>query len=105
MTDEYIKNHFITNPEWKRVFLKHFPLYSAQDYMEKALKVFEINGYKITTKRMSERKTSAFYRVIDATLLYKDDFVFSQQSHEDSAVEQVIISCICNYDVDITKFN
>ena len=109
LTSQNIKNHFIENPEWERVFLKHHPDWTPENYIEKAKALFEANGYKFVENR--KFKSDKFKHILDLDLHgppskdNEDGFVFGMQGHEDFVYSQVIISAICEYEVDISKFN
>lgn len=104
LTEENIRNHFLTNPEWKRVFTEHYPDWSPDTYVRDAKALFEVNGYRFEEDRMSKRPDSKFRCVVTIDLYHGDDFVFGLQGHELSVLEQLLIIVICEYEVDISKF-
>lgn len=104
LTKENISNHFIINPVWEELFLKHYPNWKPDSYLNDAVELFKKNGYTITNKRMSERKTSKFYHVVEAELQKDGEFIFSFQTHDDLAIKQIIIDCVCNYEIDFSTF-
>lgn len=103
MEAEYVKNHFITNPEWKAVFLKHYPNWTAETYVDDALKLYRANGYDV---RVETRpfKSETYKHIVDMGLYRGDESLYSLRGHEPHMVEQVIINSICNYEIDFSTF-
>lgn len=104
----HIKNHFIENPEWERVFLKHHPDWTPETYIAKAKALFEANGCKFVENR--KFKSANYKHILDLDLHgppteeNEDGFLFGLQGHEDLVYSQVIITAICEYEIDFTKF-
>lgn len=112
LTKDHIKYHFLDNPEWERVFLKHYPNWTPETYVKDAKKLFEANGYSFECERVTNNKKNSLYNVFTVNL-YKgkvedDDFIFGMRhlrgDGKGDEVEQVLIACICQYEVDISKF-
>jgi hypothetical protein len=109
LTAEHIKNQFISNPEWEAVFLKHYPNFTPETYIESAKKLFKSNGFTIDEERRSKNPDSRVYCIVEATLLKDGEFVFSLVGHESSIIEELLIGTIsyhlCDYnEVDFSKF-
>lgn len=104
ITKENIKNHFITNPAWEEIFLKHYPKWTPENYFKNALELFNKNGYTITETRNSNNKKSVFYKVVEAELQKDGEFMFSLTGHIDSTSNDVILECICKYEIDFSTF-
>lgn len=104
---EHIENHFIINLYWKKYFLSKYPNYSQKTWTEDAWKLFEDNGYTYELERYSNNKTSKLYSAIKCITLIDsngEDVIGYMDTHINSALEQLLISVICNFDVDFTKF-
>lgn len=103
LTTEQIKNHFITNPEWRNVFNKHYKDWTALNYMERAVEIFKKNGYTfIVEERLKSEK---FKHCVRPALMKGDEYIVGLDwKHEDNAFEQLLICAVCDYDVDISTF-
>lgn len=102
---EHIKNQFITNPVWKELFLKHFPLSVPETYIEDAKSIFESNGYRFEMERMSNRLESVHYTSVRMDLYKGDEFIIGRDwTHQDNAIEQLITMIICDYEIYFTTF-
>jgi hypothetical protein len=104
LTKDNIENQFITNPVWEEVFLKNFPNWTPETYIDNAVSLFNKNGYTIINKRRSERPDSKFYNVVDCELQKDGEFIFSIQTHIDASIKEVLLDCICNYEIDFSTF-
>ncbi len=104
LEEKHVKNQFITNPEWERVFLKHFPNWTIETYEANAEEVFRKNGYTFVPVRRSKNPDSKFYCIVELELYKDGEWQESITLHEDFAVQAYIIDLISNYDVDISKF-
>lgn len=102
--ESHIKNHFITNPEWERVFLKYYPNWNPEAYEANAKDVFEKNGFSFNIKRRSQNPNSQFYHVVEVELYEGEEWLFAIEMHDSYCIQQTIIDIICNYEVDISKF-
>ncbi|HKZ43109.1 MAG TPA: hypothetical protein VJ044_19275 [Candidatus Hodarchaeales archaeon] len=100
-TEEQIKNHFITNPEWRSLFNKYYKDWTPLNYMQRAIKIFEKNGYRFVEK--DRLKSEKFKHIFRPSLFKGDKFVVGLDfHHEDNAFEQLLICAVCDYDVDIS---
>lgn len=106
---KHIKNHFLENPVWEKVFLKHYPNWTPETYITSAKTLFEANGYKFVDNR--PYKYEKFKSILDvdlhgpSTKNNDDGFLFGMQGHADSIYESIIITAICEYKIDFSKFN
>lgn len=110
---EHIENHFICNPYWKELFLKEFPTWTPETWTEKAWSIFERNGYTYDVKKYSDNPESKLYNAVKYIDLYdtklKDDvndgFIIGYGGiRYENCLEQLLISVICDFKVDFTKF-
>lgn len=110
---EHIQTHFVINRTWKALFLKYFPEWTAETWAEDVWSIFENNGYRYEIERYSNNPDSKLYCAVRCVDLFgpdksecSDGFVVGYgDSNISSAVEQMLINVICNFDVDFTKFN
>lgn len=110
---EHIEEHFILNRTWKEIFLKSFPNWTPETWTEDAWSIFERNNFRYEIERYSENPDSNLYNAVKCISIYDkslenettDGFIigYSGVTYK-SAVEQLLISVICNYEVDIKKF-
>lgn len=116
MTLFNIKNHFINNPKWKKVYMKRFPEdideknYPdfSNKYVENSILLFKENGYSFhVIERMKSKKFSC---CVIAAITYdlngpnENEILLWDWSHESQAYEQMLVSCICHYDIDFSTF-
>lgn len=109
LTEENVKTHFLTNPEWKRVFLKNYPDWTPEKYIEQATELFVRNGYRIVeNERMKSKKFAGIVRLDlygPSSPENSDGFVFGLDwRQESSAYKNIIIEAICDYLVDFTNW-
>lgn len=91
LTKENIENHFIVNPDW-----------TPENYIPRAKEIFEKNGYRFEELRPFKGKT--FGHVVELEIYKGKEWLWSLQYHQDTALEQLLVDCICNYEVDVSKF-
>lgn len=107
---KHIKNHFLTNPDWREVFMRFNPdwkseTYNPKNYIVDAEKILNANGYSLKIeKRLSNNPKSSWYHAGEMALYHKDEFIFSIETHLDNAKEQVLIEAITKYEIDFTTF-
>lgn len=107
MKQEYIEEHFRTNLSWKEYFLSKYPNYSPKTWTEDAWKLFKDNGYTYSLHRYSDNPESKVYDSIKCITLVDsngEDVIGYMDTHISQALEQLLITVICNFDVDFTKF-
>lgn len=103
ITEENIKNHFITNPVWKSLFIKYFHKWNYKTYWKDCMTIFEKNGYSFKTIKPYNSERTHMIREVE---IYKGkEFVMSMQSFDErDATEQLLIDIICHYEIDFSKF-
>lgn len=114
LTKENIKNHFLSNPVWKRVFLENYPDWTPENYSLNVKALFEKNGY--TFKVEKELKNERIGHLVrmdlygppadaqDDGFVFGKDWVQCSYGGEIRAVEQIFIPAICEYIVDFTNW-
>lgn len=108
----HIEEHFIINPVWKNYFLSKFPNWTPETWVENVWSLFETNGYRYEIERYSNNPDSTLYQAIKCVDLFgpdtsecEDGFIVGYgDSHETSALEQMLLNVICNFDVDFNTF-
>lgn len=106
LKQEHIETHFLINRDWKEYFLKNFPEYKVETWTSDAWSLFERNGYRYEMERYSRFPDSPLYTAIKEITLYKGDkeICWINDRTESSALEQLILNAVCNFEVDFTKF-
>lgn len=106
ITDENIEYHFLENRVWETYFKSKYPEFTCKDYIQKAWKLFEENGYSVEVERYSNRPESKHYSTIKSIDLYKgDEFIVGRvQVNETYALEQLLIMVITDFEVDFKEF-
>lgn len=101
MKIEYIKNHFISNQNWRNLFLSKFPNFNPEEYVKDAWSIFNENGY---TYKIDMYKTMNAVKYI--TLFDKDgnDIFQMRDLATSNALEQFLINIICDHIVDFNEF-
>jgi len=106
LNQDHIDQHFRENRVWKELFLKYYSVYTPANYIELAWKIFEKNGYRYEIERYSNNPDSKVYQAVKQIELYhKNVFIVDRcQVHIDSALEQLLIMVICDFEVDFNLF-
>lgn len=106
LTQDHVDEHFRTNRIWKILFDKHHQEYTPKNYVEKSWNIFEKNGYTYVIERYSDNPSSNVYQAVkEISLYHKDEFIVGRcQVHIDSALEQLLIMVICDFEVDFNTF-
>lgn len=115
LTSENIKNHFISNPEWKRVFLANFPSWTPETYLENAEKLFEQNGHSMkVSERLGKRPDSKHWNLVRVLVSEpvseknEDGFIceydWTWNGDGKNALEQALIDIVCTYNIDFTNW-
>ncbi len=103
MLEKYIKNHFLSNPEWETIFLKHYPNWTPESYTKNAIELFNKNGYHfVDFKKGRQASTVDLYGPKTETSDGK--FLFGFMGSNDTVHEQIIIKAICEYHIDFSTF-
>lgn len=104
ITEEHIKNHFIVNPEWKKLFFTHYKDFNQSNYTDRTKKVFEKNGYSFKT--IQPFKSKRFNTVREVEMYKGEEWIVAFQGfNERNALEQLFIDIICDYEtVDLSTF-
>lgn len=101
---EHIKNHFLENPEWKTIFFKHFHNYTPHNYYKRAMEIFQKNGYTFEIIQPYKGRTCHTIRECQLNDPAGDLVLGIQSSDERASIEQVLVSVICEYTIDFSKF-
>ena len=107
MEQTYIEEHFLINLPWKEYFLSKYPKYSTKTWTEDVWKLFKNNGYSYNLDRYSNNPKSKLYNAIKSIALIDPcgkEVICYLNTNINSALEQLLITVICNFDVDFTKF-
>lgn len=107
MKKEHIENHFITNPYWKQLFLKHFPDWTPETWTEDAWSIFVKNGYKCEIEMMGIDNAVKEITLYDTKVIDENNdgwITGIRWVTKDVAVEQLLIHVICDFMVNFTKF-
>ena len=106
LTQDNIDTHFRINRDWKALFNRYYSTCTPADYVEKAWKIFEANGYTYEIKRYSDRPTSRLYMAVKEMILNLDgeEVVCYGDLPYSYALEQLLIGVICDFDVDFKTF-
>lgn len=106
LTDENINYHFLENKNWEIYFKSKYSEFTKEDYIQKAWKLFEENGYRVDVERFSNRSESKHYSALKAIDLYKgDEFIVGRgMVNERQALEQLLIMVITDFEVDFRDF-
>lgn len=100
-TAEHIKNQFITNPDWREVFLKHHPDWTPETWLQCALDVLKKNNCTLTViKRYSGRLQG----LIEVAVHVDGEWMYEQQLNDFHWEEKIIVRAICDYEIDFSKF-
>lgn len=121
LTQENIDNHFLANRVWKEIFLSKYPNYTPETYIQNAWELFQQNGYYIEFERLSKdpENKKGLYNVVRANLYNKalintnvdydeeeynlDGFVVGTDwIQERDHIQQLVIWCICDFEIDVT---
>ena len=110
---EHIEQHFIENRSWKKIFLESFPNWTPETWVEDAWSIFERNNFRYEIERYSKFLDSKLYDAVKCISIFDksletetaDGFIigYGDLTYK-SAVQYLLISVICNYEVDIKKF-
>lgn len=108
----HIEAHFTENRAWAKLFKSRFPNWTPATWVEDVWSIFEANGYRYEIERYSNNPESKVYCAVKCVDLFgpitednDDGFIVGYgDSHDSVALEQMLISVICNFDVDFTKF-
>lgn len=105
LEESHIKNQFIANPDWRQVFLKHYPNWTPETYIKDALELCAKNQcfFKIV-KRGSKNPDSQFYCIVDVEVSLRGQWLYELQVHEKQYEQTVLVSAICDYDIDFSTF-
>lgn len=104
---EHIENHFITNVAWRELFTSKFPNWTPETWVENAWSIFEDNGYTYEIIRYSNNPKSNLYTAVKEINLYNgpiedDDFIIGLGDvNISSALEQLLICIVCDFEVDV----
>lgn len=101
MKREWIENHFIENFAWKNYFLKHFPNYNPETWVEDVWSLFERNGYHYHIE-MYKRINAVKY--ITLFTPSEDDIACMCDLATSSALQQLLIHVICDHVIDFNTF-
>lgn len=106
LTDENIGYHFLENRAWEKYFKSKYSEFTCKDYIQKAWKLFEDNGYRVEVERFSNRPESKVYSAIKSIDLFKDEefIVGRAMVNESQALTQLLIMVICDFEVDFREF-
>ena len=108
MKQEYIEEHFVINKQWKDYFLSKYPNYSSPgSWTQDVWQLFEDNGYSYKFERYSNDVDSKLYKAVKYISLIDSsgkEVISYMDTTINSALEQLLITTICNFDVDFTKF-
>jgi len=106
MTQTNIDNHFLGNRSWRALFERHYKSYTPEDYIAKAWKLFEDNGYTTELERYSDRPESKVYTAIKCIdLLHDGELIVGRMNvHESQALTQLLLMVICDHEVDFNTF-
>lgn len=112
LTSDMIRQHFIVNQTWRDIFELHYPNCSetdvdASEYVKRAWKIFESNGFTYTMTRYSDNPKSTVYTAVRSIELYKGEEEICNRANvpASTAVEQLLIEAITGYRIDCSKFN
>lgn len=105
LKDEWIKNHFIINPDWKAAFEKSFDISDTNkmNYLQRAYDVFLKNGYSF--KEMRPYKGKKLSSIVEIEFYKNDEWQWGQQENESQAFENVLSEIITSYEVDFQNLN
>lgn len=100
---ENIKNHFINNPEWERVFKARHKDWDKTDvYVERAKKIFEDNGFRFNPVHPYKGRLAT---VVELEVYNGDEWMFDQQGDQSQVLEQTLIGLICDMeDIKLATF-
>lgn len=104
---EHIEEHFIINPYWKEYFLSKFPNWTTDNWTNDVWSLFKDNGYRYELERYSNNPESGLYSAIKCISLIDsndEEIIGYGNVTESSALEQLMINVICNFDVDFNTF-
>jgi hypothetical protein len=103
-TDENIFNHFLENPDFRKVFNENFPNYTKESYAKDVLKLFNDNCVTFNHIHQSKNRNSQFYKVVETECYIDGEWQWALVGHISNNLEQCLIHCICEYKVDFSKF-
>lgn len=112
LNKSHIERHFVINRSWKTLFLKYFPNWTVETWTDDVWSIFEDNGYRYEIERYSDNPESSVYCAVRCVDLFgppteenEDGFIIGVgDSHISSAVQQMLIRVICNFEVDFNTF-
>lgn len=107
LTSDNIEEQFRINRSWRALFNNHYQAINPDTYITDAWKLFVANGYSYQITRYSDNPSSALYVAIKDISLHDrkgEEIVARGDVHFDSALEQLMIMVICEFEVDFTKF-
>lgn len=102
---KYIDNHFISNRSWKNYFLSKHPDYTEENYLILSWNLLKENGYNYDYERFSKNPDSKMWCAIkEINLNHYNEFIYGLgHLHETAAISNLMITAICDYEIDVTK--
>lgn len=104
LTESQIKQQFIVNPDWREVFLKHYPNWTPETYITNALELCQKNEcFLKIVKRGSKNPESPFYRIVDVEVTLRGEW-YELQINDHDWERTTLVDAICNYQIDFETF-
>lgn len=105
LEQSHVKNQFITNPDWRIAFLKHYPEWTVESWLQNALELLKKNGYRLEiAKRYSTNPERPLYHVVDIALYKNDEWQYELQMNDCEWEMNFLIDAICDYEIDFSTF-
>lgn len=105
LTKSQIENQFITNPDWRKVFLKHYPNWTPETYIKDAIELCAKNQcFLKIVKRGSKNPESQFYHIVDVEVTLRGEWLYELQVHDRDYEQSVLVDAICDYEIDFETF-
>jgi len=102
LNEEHIKNHFILNPSWEKLYKSKFNDTDPKLWTDRVKTILEDMGYTFIIERYSDNPKSKMYNSVYCISINKDGeelYGRGDVSYK-SCHEQLFIDVICEHIVD-----